>query len=61
MTHWQNFYHDATAEELDDFVSMFHEIDELRPWLKDESRSCKLAHMRVPRRFLLRTRPVVVC
>jgi hypothetical protein len=21
MTHWQNFYHDATAEELDDFVA----------------------------------------
>ncbi len=20
MNHWQNFYHDATAEELDDFV-----------------------------------------
>jgi hypothetical protein len=20
MTHWQNFYHDATAEELDDFT-----------------------------------------
>lgn len=24
MTHWQNFYHDATAEELDQWLHHYH-------------------------------------
>jgi len=61
MNHWQNFYHDATAEELDDYVEMAKNVARHCPWLEDECRQVQLMYLPMPRRFLLRTRPVVVC
>lgn len=61
MTHWQNFFHDATAEELDEYIAKYQTLEDRYTWLKDEPRWYKLAHMALPRSFLLRTRPVVVC
>ncbi len=26
MTHWQNFYHDASAEELDEYLEQYQRL-----------------------------------
>ncbi len=50
MTHWQNFYHDASAEELDDYLVMFQNHMARCPWLKNESRRDQLCFLPMPRR-----------